>query len=323
LELAWASLKTHLGAAADTRGMESYTEARRELGLTGEAEKRVLRWLSGRMPGWVQPDHLTALGLLSLVGGGVAYALTPRDLQWLHGVNISLLLNWLGDSLDGTLARFRNRSRPRYGFYVDHLVDGFGAAALLTGLALSGLAHPAAVAPLLVAYLLLNVEIALAAHVTGVFRITRGPIGGTELRMLLVLANLAALVWPRIRVLGLEVGLFDLIAVPASVLVLALVVDAGWRTARRLDALDRSALAEHAGRVDANGPSRRQGAGHGGRHQQRAGRECEAREIEAGHAGEHRGEQAAGRQRAADAEQGAREDEAGALRRDQPDDRAA
>jgi phosphatidylglycerophosphate synthase len=239
---------------ADIRGMETFTEARRELGVTGEVEKRVLRWLAGRLPGWVQPDHLTALGLLSLVAGGVAYALTPRDLQWLHGVNLSLLLNWLGDSLDGTLARFRKRSRPRYGFYVDHLVDGFGAAALLTGLALSGLAHPASALALLVAYLLLSVEIALAAHATGLFRIARGPVGGTELRMLLALANLAALAWPRIRVLGLDVGFLDLITAPASVLVLALVLDAGWRNAQKLDALDRSALGERP-QPDERGPS--------------------------------------------------------------------
>ncbi len=250
-------------------GMEKYTEARRELGMTGEIEKRVLRWLAARLPPWVQPDHLTVLGFLSLVGGGVAYALTPRDLQWLHGVNLSLLLNWLGDSLDGTLARFRNQSRPRYGFYVDHLVDGFGAAALLTGLALSGLAHPATAMALLVAYLLLNVEIALAAHVTGVFRIARGPIGGTELRMLLAMANIMAIFWPRLRLLGAEVALFDLIAAPSSVAVLALVVHAALSTARRLDALDRSALAEHAVRVHTNGPQGREGDGHDGRNEER------------------------------------------------------
>ena len=221
--------------------MGDYVEARRELGITGDMERRVLRWLAERLPGWVQPDHLTALGLLSLLAGGVAYALTPRDLRWLHGVNLSLLLNWFGDSLDGTLARVRNSSRPRYGFYVDHLVDGFGAAALLVGLSLSGLAHPGVPVALLVAYLLLNVEIALAAHVTGVFRIARGPLGGTELRILLGLANLTAFFWPRVRVLGAELGIFDLIAAPASVTVLALVVGAAWTTARRLDALERFA----------------------------------------------------------------------------------
>jgi len=221
--------------------MDNYAEARRELGVTAAAEKRVLCWLAARLPAWIQPDHLTALGLLSLAGGGVAYALTPRDLRWLHGVNLCLLMNWFGDSLDGTLARCRNGPRPRYGFYVDHLVDGFGAAALLAGLALSGLAHPAFAVALLVAYLLLNLEIALAAHVTGIFRIARGPIGGTELRLLLALANLAALVWPRVSILGGDVALLDLLAVPASAALFALVVDAGRSTARELDALDRKA----------------------------------------------------------------------------------
>ncbi|HET7291036.1 MAG TPA: CDP-alcohol phosphatidyltransferase family protein [Vicinamibacteria bacterium] len=223
--------------------MSTYVEARRELGLTGDVERRVLLWIAARLPAGVGPDHLTALGLLALVAGGISYALAAADPRWLHAVNLCLVANWLGDSLDGTLARFRGVGRPRYGFYVDHLVDGFGASALLAGLALSGLAHPAAAVALLIAYLLLNLEIALAAHVTGVFRIARGPLGGTELRMLLGLVNLAALAWPRVSVAGGELRLFDLVAVPASLIVAALAVGAGVATARRLDALDRAARA--------------------------------------------------------------------------------
>ncbi len=224
--------------------MSVYVEARRELGITGELEKQVLLWLCARVPARIGPDHLTLLGAAALVAGGVAYALTPRDLRWLHAVNLSLLLNWLGDSLDGTLARFRRTPRPRYGFYVDHFVDAVGATTLLGGLALSGLAHPAVAAALLVAYLLMSVEIALCAHVTGTFRITRGPIGGTELRLLLIAANLAASVWPRLSVLGHTAGLFDVIAGPAAVAIAGLALASAAVTARTLDAEDRARLAQ-------------------------------------------------------------------------------
>jgi hypothetical protein len=224
--------------------MNAYVEARRELGITGDVEKRLLRWIAARTPAWTSPDHLTVLGLVSLFAGGAAYALAAQEPRFLHVVNAALLLNWLGDSLDGTLARWRGLPRPRYGFYVDHFVDALGAIALLGGLALSGLAHPASAAALLVAYLLTNVEVALSAHVTGVFKITRGPIGGTELRLLLAAANLVALAFPRVEAFGLELGLFDLIAAPAAVLLLALVVQAAITTGRRLDAEDRAAWPE-------------------------------------------------------------------------------
>lgn len=224
--------------------MSKYTEARRELGITGAMEKRLLVWLAARLPARVGPDHLTALGLLAMLAGGIAYGRVPQDPRWLHAVNVCLFLNWFGDSLDGTLARVRNTQRPRYGFYLDHVVDALGASLLLAGLAASGLARPAVAAALLVAYLLMSVEIALAAHVTGVFRIARGAIGGTELRLLLMAANLAALAWPRVAVLGLDLGLFDLIAAPAAAGVLALVIRAVWETGRRLDAEDRAAQAQ-------------------------------------------------------------------------------
>jgi hypothetical protein len=217
-----------------------YVEARREIhGLTAGLEKRVLVWLAERMPVRIQPDHLTALGLLSMLVGGTCYALTPRDLQWLHGVNLALLLNWFGDSLDGTLARVRQTPRPRYGFYVDHLVDAFGALFLFGGLAFSGLLHPAVAASVLVAYLLLTNEIALAAHVTGRFRISRGLVGGTELRILLAALNLSVLVWPSVEAFGREVRLLDALGIPAIALLLAIVVASGVRNAIALDRLDR------------------------------------------------------------------------------------
>src|SRR5262249_21612191 len=130
---------------------------------------------------------------------GVAYALASRASLWLHVVNLCLVANWFGDSLDGTLARYRQRLRPRYGFYVDHMVDAFGALFLLGGLALSGLMSPILALGLLVAYLLLWVEIALSTHTLGTFRMSFGLFGGTELRILLALANVAVATWPQVH----------------------------------------------------------------------------------------------------------------------------
>jgi archaetidylinositol phosphate synthase len=186
------------------------TQPRRELtSLTAEPERRALLFLAARVPAAVGPDHLTALGLVAMLAAGAAYALSARWPLLLLAVNVALVLNWLGDSLDGTLARYRQRTRPRYGFYVDHMVDALGALGLLLGLAASGWMTPWLALALLLAYLLLSVNIALAACSRGTFKISYGPFGGTELRILLALANTAVWLWPQVVVGGRAVMAFD------------------------------------------------------------------------------------------------------------------
>ena len=180
--------------------------------LTAAAEKRLLVWLAHRMPGWLNSDHLTALGLLGNALAGIGYALAGRDPRWLHFVNLCLFVNWLGDSLDGTVARVRNRLRPRYGFYVDHLVDAFGALFLLVGLAVSGLVSERVALALLVVYFLFSINMYLATVSLGVFKLSYGLLGGTELRILLAAVNLIVLSYPRVVLFGRTFLLFDLIA---------------------------------------------------------------------------------------------------------------
>jgi archaetidylinositol phosphate synthase len=172
-------------------------------------EKSVLRWLAARMPPWIGPDHLTVLGLVAQIGAGACYALTPWSRQALLGVIACLALNWLGDSLDGTLARVRQQLRPRYGFYVDHMVDSFGALALMGGLALSGIMHPWIAIGLLIAFLMLSIQSYLATHALGEFRLSFWRFGPTELRILLAAGNLALFWKPRIHFLGAYYRLFD------------------------------------------------------------------------------------------------------------------
>ena len=159
-------------------------------------EKRTLLWLAERTPSRINSDHLTALGFAGQVMAGAFYALSRWNKYFLLAVIACLALNWLGDSLDGTLARVRQRQRPRYGFYVDHMVDSFGAVAMMGGLALSGYMHPWIAVGLLVVFLVLSIQSYLATYTLGEFRLSFWSFGPTELRLLLAVGNLALLRWP-------------------------------------------------------------------------------------------------------------------------------
>ena len=172
-------------------------------------EKRALIWLAARVPEGIGPDHLTVLGLVAQIGAGVCYALAIWNRYFLLGVIACLALNWFGDSLDGTLARVRQRLRPRYGFYVDHMVDSFGALALMGGLALSGYMHPWIATGLLVGFLMLSIQSYLATHALGEFRLSFWRFGPTELRILLVVGNLALFWKPMVHLFGEHYRLFD------------------------------------------------------------------------------------------------------------------
>lgn len=173
------------------------------------AERRALLWLAARTPDRIGPDHLTVLGFIAQIGAGVCYALAAWNRWALLGVIVCLGLNWLGDSLDGTLARVRQRLRPRYGFYVDHMVDTFGALALMGGLALSGYMHPVIAIGLLIAFLMLSIQSYLATHTLGEFRISFWRFGPTELRLLLAIGNLALFWKPIVKIFGERYRLFD------------------------------------------------------------------------------------------------------------------
>jgi len=200
--------------------------------LTAAAEKRVLIWLAYRLPRWLNSDHLTALGAAGMFLAGLCYALARWTPYALLGANFFLAVNWFGDSLDGTLARVRNRQRPRYGFYVDHVADAFGIAALLGGMTLSGAMHPAIAAALLVSFLLLFVEVCLATYCVGRFQMSFWRLGPTELRMALIVGNLVLLLRPpQVHWLGDAWQMYDVAgAVGAAGLLLTALVSAARNT---------------------------------------------------------------------------------------------
>lgn len=177
--------------------------------LTAEVEKRLLTWLASRTPVAINPDHLTALAFLSQVLAGAAYVLASHDSRALWLVNGFVFLNWLGDSLDGTLARVRNQQRPRYGFYVDHMADTIGALALMAGLGCSGFIHWPVAIGMLVGYYLLSIETYLATYTIGRFHLSHGLFGPTEIRILLIVGNAVVSTNPFTGIAGRPLLLFD------------------------------------------------------------------------------------------------------------------
>lgn len=164
--------------------------AERELTfLLAAPERRLLRWLALRLPAWWTPNLLTGLGVLGAIGVGVGYALTPLHPAWLWFVCAMLVVNWFGDSLDGTLARVRHIERPKYGYYIDHMVDAFNTAVVGVGLGLSAYVSLPVALLLVIAYLALSINIYLESSVFGIFEFAYGIFGPTEARLVLIIAN--------------------------------------------------------------------------------------------------------------------------------------
>ena len=213
-------------ATATTAG----AHVRENNGLLASLEKRTLIGLARRITPRINSDHLSGLGLAAMFGTGLSFAaflLTPWAAA---GVVISLALNWLGDSLDGTLARVRGHQRPRYGFYVDHAIDIAGISILMTGLACSGLMSPLAAAVFLAAYLLVSAETFLATHAHGVFRMSAMGIGPTELRILLAVGAIRAAFDPFAR-FG-DLGTYRLFDIGGIAGAIALVMIFIWSASR-------------------------------------------------------------------------------------------
>jgi archaetidylinositol phosphate synthase len=237
------------------------------------AERRALIHMAQRLPGWVTPDHLSGLGLAAMAGAGLSFWAAQFWLVGLAGVVLSLAVNWFGDSLDGTLARVRKKERPRFGVYVDHVIDLAGATMLFCGLGASGFMSPLVALGVLAAYLLVSAEVYLATHVRGVFKMTFLGVGPTELRILLAI-GVAALAWrPMVAPFGLgPFRLFDVGGVVAIAGMGAAFVISSIRNTRALFEAERVSriaavallvLGGSAGTASASSPSKATAAAFG------------------------------------------------------------
>lgn len=197
-------------SARELKTLQFQNAKRIQTNLLAAGEKRALLWMAARLPAWVSPDHLTLLGFAAQLLVGCSYALSGKYEWALLLASFFIVVNWFGDSLDGTLARYRNRQRPRYGFYVDHVIDSFGATFLCAGLALSGYMTPLIALALLIAFLLLSIEVYLATYTLGDFQLSFWNLGPTEMRIVLIVGNLALFVrGPWAHLAGHSYKLFD------------------------------------------------------------------------------------------------------------------
>jgi archaetidylinositol phosphate synthase len=213
--------------------------------LLARHEGRVLEWIAHRVPARVMPDHMTVLGVLAAFGIAGAYLLSNGDKAWLWAASALLVVHWLGDSLDGTLARVRRIERPKYGYYLDHLVDALATAVIGLGLGLSPWMLLAVGLAIVIAYLVLAINTYLETYAFGVFTLGYGRLGPTEARLgLIVLNTLIALgVGLGFEVGGLGLTVLDVIGLGIAGLMVA---GLAGRAARNLRVL---AAQEPAGRV--------------------------------------------------------------------------
>src|SRR5262245_58287290 len=190
----------------------SPTHVRHHNSVLAAAEKRALIWIAQRLPRWINSDHLSALGLAAMAGAGISFWVAQSDpVAGAVLVVLCLALNWFGDSLDGTVARVRDQQRPRYGYYVDHVIDLAGTAMLFAGLAASGYMSPVVATLVVAAFFMVSAEAYLATHARGVFKMAFLGIGPTELRILLAIGALFIIDTPVVTVFGLtNMRLFDL-----------------------------------------------------------------------------------------------------------------
>jgi len=224
-----------MSTATMASGEAAARHTRRNAGLLADLEKQTLIGIAHRLPRWVNSDHLTGLGLVGMVAAGAAFAAGGTHTWALPLVVIALALNWFGDSLDGTLARVRQQQRPRYGYYVDHVLDILGTAVLFGGLIWGSHISPIVATMLLAAYYGVMAEVFLATASRGEFRMSFMGMGPTELRLVLAAGALALMRDPQVTIAGLgRFGLFDVGGVVATAGLVTAFVVSGLRNGRAL-----------------------------------------------------------------------------------------
>lgn len=226
---------------------EKKQAARIQTSILNAAEKKVLVWLAERMPSWVTSDMLTFVGFLGACTVAAGYALSNLHLNWLWLANLGLLINWFGDSLDGSLARVRNTQRKIYGFYIDHNVDVINETIMFIGVGCSPLVNMSFAMLALVGYFMLSIFVYINCHLKGEMRLTYGGLGPTEFRIVLVIVNIAFCYipwlteWKKPITLfnnHFMVGLFDYITVAIALLLFVFYLTGFFKDAKYFSRLD-------------------------------------------------------------------------------------
>jgi len=201
-------------------------DVRVQASVLSKIEKMVLEWISIRLPKWIKSDHLTGIGLLGafIAGGGYVLSNWGKGFLWLS--SFGFIVNWFGDSLDGTLARVRNKQRPVYGFYVDHNADAITALIISIGAGVSPFISFSVAMLILVGYYLLCIFTYINTYLIGVIKISYSGLGPTELRLVIILINSLFFFLPTenlpVVILGITLKFFDLFALGVALVLMIL-----------------------------------------------------------------------------------------------------
>jgi phosphatidylglycerophosphate synthase len=209
--------------------------------LLGPLERPALRWLAAHMPSWVNPDILTVIGIIGAIIIFTGYVLSNVAPAFLWLATFGYLVNWFGDSLDGTVARYRKIERPKYGFFVDHTVDAFGQLLIFGGLGLSPYVSFDVASLALIGYLLVSIYVYVNTYVTGVFKISYGKFGPTEIRLIAILANLLFF-FLGVQVISFEFGevsIYDILVLGIAIVLILIFVVSTTRRALELARLGK------------------------------------------------------------------------------------
>ena len=224
----------------ESQGKEQKEAERSATFVTTRFEQWALPRIAARLPAWVLPDHLTGLGILAATIIPITYMLSGRDPWLLWITNFALVLHWLGDSLDGTLARVRKIERPRYGFYLDHLTDAYSTVVIGIGLGFSPYMLLSIGLAIVIAYLVLSINVYLETHVFGKFRYGYGLVGPTEARLLLIGLNFLALTLTPLpfEIAGIGLTVFDIFGMAAALTMAGLLLSRAFRNLHQLAQLE-------------------------------------------------------------------------------------
>ena len=226
---------------------EKKQAARIQTSILNGLEKKILVWMAERMPRWVSSDMLTFIGFVGACVIATGYALSNLSLQWLWLSSFGFLLNWFGDSMDGSLARVRNTQRKTYGFFIDHNVDVINETIMFVGVGMSPLINLSFAMLALVAYFMLSVYVYIDCHLKGEMKLTYGGLGPTEFRLLVVLVNTLYIFIPWLSEWKVEmtifhneflVGLMDYVAVAVSFLIFGFYLVSFFKDAKYFARID-------------------------------------------------------------------------------------
>ncbi|HEX9971058.1 MAG TPA: CDP-alcohol phosphatidyltransferase family protein [bacterium] len=229
----------------DEDNFSELSEERIQTSVLAKVEKKALIWLAAKLPTWVTPDMLTYLGLFAMAWIGICYYLAKHHWIFLILASVGFAVNWFGDSLDGTLARVRKKERPRYGYYIDHLVDAFGITLVILGISYSKLVHQPFPLIVLALFLIASINTYLATHAMNIFKISYLSLSTTEARIVLSIFNIILIFYQEIKLFGLRIFLFDIVAIIMSLFLLTAILQSAIKNLTKLDRKERAKWQEH------------------------------------------------------------------------------